>query len=52
LCGVAKNQQSDALAKGKILFLYTYASVAGRKDIEWAKHASATWSNDVVALNR
>jgi hypothetical protein len=46
------NVTSIVTVKGKVLFLYTYASVAGRKDIEWAKHASATWSNDVVAVNR
>jgi len=46
------NVTSIVTVKGKVLFLYTYASVAGRKDVEWAKHASATWSNDVVALNR
>jgi len=41
-----------AAVKGKVLFLYTYARFTGSKDVEWAKQASATWTNDVLAANR
>jgi hypothetical protein len=46
------NITSIVAANGKILFLYTYATVRNPKDIDWARHSSATWTNDVLALNR
>ena len=46
------NVASIMTVKGKILFLYTYARYTDSKDVEWARHASATWTNDVLAANR
>ena len=45
------NVTSIVTVKGKILFLYTYTGVTGPRDVEWAKVASATWTNDVLAMN-
>ena len=46
------NVTSIVTVNGKILFLYTYARVKSPKDVQWARHASATWTNDVLAANR
>ena len=45
------NITSIVTVNGKILFLYTYARFRNPKDAEWAKQASATWTNDVLAMN-
>ena len=37
-----------AHAKGKVLFLYSYAEESG---LEWSKEASRRWANTVVAAN-
>ena len=46
------NVASILTVNGKLLFLYTYARFADPKDVEWARHASATWTNNVLAANR
>ena len=46
------NVASIVTVKGKLLFLYTYARFTDPKDVAWARHASATWTNDVLAANR